>query len=261
MKSALYHGNVFHKRFRPREHALNYRVFWTYIDIDELDMLAKDNIFFSHNKFNVFSFYDRDYLDRSGQSLRAQIEAALQLAGHQAQKWSICVLTMPRFLGYVFNPLSVWFCRDEHDELKAILYEVSNTFGERHSYLIAVSSPHEAIIRQSCAKEFYVSPFIDMNMTYDFRVSPPSDIVMIDIATRDSEGLLLSAILKGRKTSLTSRALFTCAWLYPYLTLKVIIAIHWEALFIWIKGAIFYKRPPQPDKAISIISAKAHDKT
>ena len=207
---------------------------------------------FSLNRFNLFSFRDRDYGDRSGRPLRQQIEAHLAAAGIDLGGGAIRLLTMPRILGYGFNPLSVYFCHGSDGTLAAILYEVSNTFGERHSYLVPVTDPAARPIRQEAAKCFYVSPFLDMTMNYEFRVSPPEDGVAIGIIGRDGSGPMIHAVLRGDRAPLTDRSLARAFWLYPLMTLKVIAGIHWEALFIWLKGIGLRKRPPPPDLPVSL---------
>lgn len=259
MKSALYRGDVVHKRFRPRPHHLHYRVFWTLLDLDELDDLSANLPFFARNRFNLLSFYDKDHFSGTIPSLRGFIENELTTAGLRATHWQISVLTMPRLLGYVFNPLSVWFCRDDNGALKAIIYEVSNTFGQRHSYLIKVSNPDAPFIEQHCDKAFYVSPFLDMNMRYDFTIKPPAEDVMVAIATHNAEGVMLTAALKGTRLPLTGATVLSSTLLFPLQTLKVILAIHWEALFIWLKGALFHSCPPAPTSSMTHVSSEAKD--
>lgn len=259
MISALYRGHVAHKRFRPRVHQLAYRVFWTLLDLDDINILDKDIKCFSRNHFNLISFYDRDHFDGTHDDIRPFIETQLTRAGLTSSRWHISVLTMPRLLGYVFNPLSVWFCRDEHKELRAIIYEVSNTFGQRHSYLIRVSDPHVPLIEQKCSKEFFVSPFLDMDMDYHFMIKPPQDDVMIAIATHDKDGVMLTASLKGERAPLTTASLLQAVLSFPFQTLKVILGIHWEALFIWLKGALFHSCPPAPLSSITYVRPDAKD--
>ena len=174
-QSALYIGRVMHERLRPRRHKFEYSGFWFVLDIDEIDALAQRFRLFSRNRFNLFSFYDRDYGDRSGSPLRAQIERHMLAAHLVPDGGAIRVLTLPRILGYVFNPLSVYFLHRATGGLHAILWEVSNTFGERHSYLIPVEDPRALAIRQACAKALHVSPFLEMEMNYSFRVTPPAN--------------------------------------------------------------------------------------
>eukprot|EP01037_Dinobryon_pediforme_P019900 gene19900-20408_t len=221
------------------------------LDLDELDRVSRQLWFFSRNRFNLFGFHDRDYGDRSPRPLRAQIEAHLGSEGISLDGGSIRLLTMPRILGFAFNPLSVYFCYRRNGVLSAILYEVSNTFGERHSYLIRVDDPGSRPIRQRIAKSFYVSPFLDMDMTYDFRIVPPDETVMVAVSGRDDEGPMINALLQGDRAELTDRALIRAFVVYPLLTLKVVAGIHWEAMFLWLKGIGLRRRPPPPNVPVS----------
>ena len=249
--SGLYRGHVVHRRFRPRAHRLRYSVFWLLLDLDEIDDLDRQLTRFSRNRFNLFSFFDRDYGDRSGRALRGQIMAHLATAGIDTVG-RIRVLTMPRILGYVFNPLSVFFCHAPDGTLAVILYEVSNTFGERHSYLIPVADPLARPIRQSVDKCFFVSPFLDMALTYDFVVEPPDAGVMISIAVSKSDGPMLTAALAGERVELTDAALTQAFWGSPLLTLKVIAGIHWEALLMVLKRIGLHRKPVPPAHPVSL---------
>ncbi len=166
-RSALYIGRVRHHRLRPRPHALSYRVFWTLLDLDEIDGLAAGLRLFSRNRFNLYSFRDADYGDRSGRPLRPQVEAMLAEAGIAHDGGPIRLLTMPRILGYAFNPLSTYFCYRRDGSLCATVYEVHNTFGEIHSY-VAPASPEGGVLRQEAEKVFHVSPFMRLDMRYAF---------------------------------------------------------------------------------------------
>ncbi len=249
--SALYHGAVVHRRFRPRRHDLRYRLFLMAIDLDELDRLGARLRLFSRNRFNLFAFHDRDHGDGSGAPLRPQVERLLDAAGVEIAGGPIRLLCLPRILGYVFNPLSVYFCHRRDGGLAALLYEVNNTFGQRHTYVIPAAAGRGPV-RQACAKRFHVSPFLDMAMSYDFRVVPPDDTVSVAIRGSDAGGLLIAAAFAGRRGPLTDRALARTAVAYPFLTLKVIAAIHWEALRLWLKGMSFRRCPPPPETAATI---------
>jgi DUF1365 family protein len=249
LKSALYVGIVAHRRLRPRRHALRYRTFALLLDLEEIPDLAARLRLFSHNKFNLFSFFDRDY-GAGAQSLRAEVEARALRAGLDLSGGAIRLLTMPRILGYAFNPLSIYFCHARDGALSAILYEVANTFGERHNYFIPVAAGEAGgVVRQSCAKQFYVSPFMAMEMDYAFTIHPPGAQVSIAIAESDKEGLVLTATQNQTRVALTDAALARVFVSHPLLTLKVIVGIHFEALVLWLKGMRLYARPPRPDQA------------
>jgi uncharacterized protein len=233
MNPALYAGKVFHARLRPRRHKLVYRVFSLLLDLDEIGELSKRLKLFAHNSAAVFSFHDRDHGDGSG-DLRLWVEAQLGAAGIVLAAPGISMLCYPRIFGYVFNPLTVWFCRDG-DELKAILYEVHNTFGERRTYVIRVA-PGANVIEQTCAKELYVSPFVPMDCAYNFRIEAPGEKVLISIDETDPQGLLLKASFAGARQPLTDASLLRALFAYPLMTLKVTAAIHWEAMKLFFKG-------------------------
>ena len=252
MSSYLYHATVMHERLRPRRHRLGYRVVSFLIDLDELPALTQRLRFFSHNRFNLFSVYDRDHGARCDAALRPQIEGHLARAGIALEGGAIRLLTFPRMLGYVFNPLSIYFCHHRDGALRAVLYEVRNTFGEMHSYLIPVSGTASDVIRQSCAKEFYVSPFLAMDCRYEFHLAAPGARLAVTIRETDRDGPILHASLEGHRGTLSDAALFGVFLCYPLMTLKVIAGIHWEALKLWRKGLRIVERPAAPDEAVTI---------
>ena len=241
--SGLYVGTVFHRRLRPRVHALKYKIYMLLIDIDEAASLTKRLRWLAAGKFGLMSLNLSDFGDRSTTPLRQQIERNLAEAGIPGGG-PIRLLTMPRILGYGFNPLSVFFCHDREQRLAAILYEVSNTFGQRHSYLMPVvtdSNPSaDGSVRQSVAKQFHVSPFVDMDLTYRFSVIPPTgaedENAAVSITVEDGDGAMLLTSFSGQRRPLTDRNLML-AWIsHPLLTLKVIAGIHWEAILLILKG-------------------------
>jgi DUF1365 family protein len=252
---ALYAGVVRHHRLRPREHRLSYRIFMLLLDLDRLDTIFARLRLLRRGRFGLTSFEAADYGDRSGRPLRTQVDETLSAAGVPTGG-PIRLLTMPRVLGHGFNPLSVYFCHNRDGALAAILYEVSNTFGERHSYLIATprneAGGDESLLRQAAPKRFHVSPFMDLDLTYEFLVNPPDEDCSIAILVRDEEGLMFNASFAGRRQPLTDAALLR-AWLaHPLLTLKVVAGIHWEALKIWRKGVGYRPKPPPPAEAVTV---------
>ncbi len=243
--SCLYFGRVMHKRLRPFTHRFSYRCFAMLIDLDELPALDKNLKFFSYNRANIFSFFDRDHGARDGTAARRWLDSQLSEQGIDLEGGQVQVLCMPRILGYVFNPLSIWFCRHRDGRMKAIVYEVRNTFGEQHSYVEAVSEDwdEQAPLLQSCDKAFYVSPFIGMKARYNFRIRLPAKVLSVVIRQQVPEGELLVATQNGRRSKLTSMALLSTLLRYPLMTYKVMGAIHWEALRLWLKGARLTPRP------------------
>jgi len=254
MRSALYAGTVAHTRLRPKRHRLSYRVFSLLLDLDEVDELSRRLKLFGHNRPALFSFHDHDHA--GGQAPRQWVLAQMQAACISLDNPRISVLCYPRILGYVFNPLTVWFCRDG-DELKAILYEVHNTFGEWCTYVIEVKPGTDAV-EQTCAKELYVSPFIDMDCSYRFHIQPPAEKVMIGVDDIDADGLLLRASFAGERRELTDAALLKAFVAYPLMTLKVTAAIHWEALKLMLKGVpAFRHRKAAIRNATSVLTRPA----
>jgi uncharacterized protein len=253
--SALYFGTVVHHRLRPRRHALGYRIFTLLLDLDEIPALSTRLRLFAHNRFNLFSFCDRDHGPRRDGPLRPYVEAQLARAGIALPGGAIRLLCYPRVLGYVFNPLSIYFCHHRDGSLRAIIYEVSNTFGEQHSYLIPVSATPGDIVRQACAKEFYVSPFIAVAGSYAFRLTAPAERLAVHIRHADREGPILDASLEGKRAELSDAALAGAFLRYPLMTLKVIAGIHWEALLLWRKGLQPLPHPPPPADGVTICAA------
>lgn len=251
--SCFYTGTVMHRRVRPRKHKLSYRVFSLLIDLDELDALDHDVAGFGYNRFSAFSFYDRDHGPRQNAPLKPWVLGELAKAGIDTSNGPVRLLCYPRIMGYAFNPLSVYFCYRPNGELAAVLHQVSNTFHQRHSYLFPVDGPSEDIVRQTCVKELYVSPFINMGMIYNFRIKPPGADIAVSIHESDSEGALLFASFAGAQKPFTSKVLWQLFWSYPLMTLKVIGGIHWEALRLWIKGVPLVHRPEPPPEPITVI--------
>lgn len=250
-RSALYTGSVMHHRLRPKEHRLRYSIFYLLLGLDEIDALASKLRLFSHNRFNLFSFHDRDHGESGPMSLRDRIERHLQEAGIDFGG-PIQLLTMPRILGYAFNPLSIYFCHRHDGSLSAIFYEVNNTFGQRHNYLIPVSSGAKGPIRQESQKSFYVSPFMTTDMVYTFSVVPPGEDLAVSIIGRDDAGPLIVAKLTAARQDLTDASLARAFCAYPLMTIKVIAGIYWEALLIWLKGIRLQHRPLPPDRPVTI---------
>ncbi len=260
LHSALYAGSVMHQRLRPVRHRLDYRIFSLLADLDELPLLARRLRLFSLNRFNLFSFHERDYGAGPGQSLRAHVEQQLLAAGLVAGG-PIRLLSMPRILGHVFNPLSIYFCHRPDGTLQATLYEVNNTFGERHSYLIEVDGAErsDGTIAQHCDKQFHVSPFLALDMRYGFSIDPPSSAregLRIGVTASDREGAVLHARYDARRRTLDDAGLLRLFFGHPLLTIKVVAGIHWEALRLWIKGVSLHPRPAPPVRPVTIIKAK-----
>lgn len=242
-----------HRRVRPRKHKLSYRVFSMLVDLDELPTLDRDVAKFGYNRFNLFSFYDRDHGTCGNEPLKPWVLGELAKAGIDTNNGRVRLLCYPRILGYAFNPLSVYFCYRPNGELAAILHQVNNTFHQRHSYLFPVNATAGEIVRQTCVKELYVSPFIKMGMTYNFRIQPPTENIAVAIHESDADGALLFASFSGDRKPFSAKVLWQLFWSYPLMTLKVIGGIHWEALRLWIKGVPLVQRPAPPPEPVTVI--------
>ena len=251
--SALYAGSVSHQRFAPKPHRLRYSMFQLLLDLDEAQTLARRLRLFSVNRFNVFSHHDRDHGEGRPGALRAWVEDTLQESGIAIDGGRILLLCMPRLFGHVFNPLSLYFCHRPDGELAAVLCEVNNTFGERHSYLIEADPLAKGVIRQSCAKAFHVSPFMDMAMTYEFELTEPGEGIRTTVRGSDPRGApLIVASYVGRRRMLSDGALLGILIGFPLQTLKVVAAIHFEALRLWLKGVKLRPRPPAPPTPLTL---------
>jgi DUF1365 family protein len=257
--SARYAGTVMHRRWKPKRHRLRYGVFALLVDLDELPDLMRRLRLFSHNRFNLFSLSDRDFGAGDGTALKPWVEVQLARAGLEAHGIRISLLCYPRILGYAFNPLSVFFCRRARDgALIATLYEVHNTFGERHCYLIPTESDG-ASVRQECDKAFYVSPFVGMQAHYRFQILPPAERVAIVINETDAEGPLLDASFVASRVPLSDGKLLSLLARHPLMGLKVIGGIHWEALRLWLKGVTLTNRPSPPPRLVTIVQRAGDD--
>lgn len=201
------------------------------IDLDELPRLDHALKLFKWNRYGLFSFHDRDHGD--GRPLKDWLDGLLDAAGIKA-KGLRQVLCYPRIFGYVFNPLSVWFCHDEVGALKAVIYEVHNTYGERHAYVFGADG--ESLVRHDCAKEFYVSPFLAPDCRYRFRIHPPGEMVAVAIQEEEAGAPVLNASFAGNRRALTDRSLLAMLFRYPLMTVKVFAAIHFEAVRLMLKG-------------------------
>jgi hypothetical protein len=246
--ASLYVGSVMHARMKPASHRFTYEVVSLLIDLDRLDDADRASPFFSVDRFNLWSFRQSDHGPRDGTSLRAWVGRVLADAGLDLTDGRVLLQCYPRVMGYVFDPLSVYFCYGRDGGLAAAVYEVRNTFGEHHTYVAPVRAGEmsAAGLRQSRRKLFYVSPFNAVDMDYLFRLRPPTDDIAIRILATDSGGPHLAATFHGSRRALTSAALLAAWARFPLLTLKVVAAIHWEALKLWLKGLRMVPRPVAP---------------
>jgi uncharacterized protein len=250
----LYEGVVMHARMKPFAHRFSYRVFSLLTDLDQLPCLTRLSKLFSVNRFNIVSFHEKDHIDPRisplEDGIRAYVDRLLDDAA-VSRPARVLLFAYPRIFGHVFNPISVYYAYKADDTLSAVIYEVRNTFGERHSYVCPVEQGEmsAAGLRQSRTKNLHVSPFIGMGARYDFRLSAPSSELKLRILEHDDKGPLLAATFSGEALTLSSRNLVSLLVRLPLLGLKVVGLIHFEALRLWLKGAIFHRSPPPPPPA------------
>lgn len=260
MKSAIYKGLVFHKRRRPTEHVLRYRVFSMLLALDEIDELTHKLWLFSRNRWNLFSFYDKDFGQLASdkpvsasetseeESLEQYVCRELREAGIKVKPHRILLSCYPRVCGYTFNPLSLFYCLDQHDKPFAILHEVHNTFGERHTYALSVSDQErqgDSWINQTTDKALFVSPFAHMNMHYQFRLNVPQEKQVLVIRAHDEKGHLLTASYTAQRRTFSAGVLLAYFFWFPMMTFKIMFGIHWEALRLWVKKVPWFSHQPK----------------
>ena len=253
LSSCIYTGTVVHHRLAPKHHRFAYNVFSLCLDVDQIDRLDRKLKWFSRNRTNLVSFHDADFGAASSETVAAHARRILHQAQLDDSASHIMLLCYPRILGYVFNPLSVYFCyRDDH-RLGAIIYEVSNTFAERKSYVIPVADGAAGLVEQACAKEMYVSPFTSASGRYAFRVRPPAGHVQVGVDFLSRDALVLATSFMGQRRDLNDRTLLGLLARYPLMTLKVIVAIHYEAARLFLKGVPVVDRFSSPKFSTTVV--------
>ncbi len=248
--ASLYVGEVMHARLKPMGHRFSYRVMSLLIDLDRLADADRQSRLFGVNRAALYSFHEADHGKRDGTSLRAWAQRCAAERGIDLTGGRVLLLCYPRLLGYTFNPLSVYFCYRAEGDLALLIYEVRNTLGDIHPYVLPVASSEisDAGVRQQQDKLFYVSPFIEMAMRYHFRILPPGERVQLRILETDREGPLLAATFNGRHRVLNTTELLRAFLALPLVTMKIMAAIHWEAMRLWLKGA---RLVPREDETLN----------
>lgn len=252
IENGLLIADVSHARQRPKRNAFSYGVYYLCFALDEIAQLK--NGILSLNRFNLFSFHERDHAKRDGQPLEPWIRKVLADYNITQADGRVILLTLPRVLGYVFNPVSFWFCLDKDNNLRAVLSEVSNTFHDRHCYISCHEDrrPIQPDDLLRAEKVFHVSPFIDVTGYYMFRFVYRDNKIGVWIDHYNDEGLLLTTSLTGKRKPLTTRNLLHAFFRYPLVTFKVIGLIHYQAIIIWLfKGIRYRPRPIPPSTEVS----------
>ena len=247
-----------HMRMTPFAHRFRYRVFTLLLDIDRLQETCAGLRLLRLDRFGLMAFHRKDHGPRDGSDLRPWVEDLLARHGRPRPD-RIWLLSFPRLLGYAFNPLSVYFCTNADGALESVVYQVKNTFGDQHPYVVAADTAPDGAARHGVDKGFFVSPFIGMDQAYRFTIRAPQARLALKIRQHDGNGPWLIATQNGNRRPLTDAQLLR-QWLsHPLMTVKVITAIHWQALRLWVKGATFhpYTGPyPDPDATSPTIGAR-----
>jgi len=247
MKSRIYKGLVKHQRIEPRAHEFTYSLFMMYVDLDELQNVFKPYWLWSVNAPGVASFHRKDHFGDSNVELSDSIRTLVCEKTGSRPEGPIRLLTHFRYFGYVFNPLSLYFCYDDLDStVEYVVAEVMNTpWKERHCYVL--SNDHHEMKRLSAShqKEFHVSPFMDLNMEYRWKIQFPDELLNVKIENWQGDKKIFNAVIDLQKSEVNSKNLINVLLNYPLMTLKVISAIHFEALKLWMKGIVYVPHSKQ----------------
>jgi DUF1365 family protein len=245
MNSCLYECTVFHRRLAPKRHEFLYRVFYFLLDLDEFEEVNRTMHLFKVNRPGLYSFRDNDHISHGAATAKENILHYLREQRVEAPVGKILLLTLPRVLGHVFNPISVFFCLDPEGNPLVAVAEVGNTFGEWKPYLVPLTPDGSFHLRT--VKHFYVSPFSDLDLEFDFRFDFPGDRLRLFIDDYRGEEKELVSTMTGTRVPLTDATLLRFTLRYPLLTLKIILGIHWEAFRIWRKGITARRKEAQPE--------------
>jgi hypothetical protein len=246
--SGIYSGTLRHRRFEPVLHQFTYPIFMSFLDIDRIPELMRVARFASHNHFNWTSFDDRDHLGNPAQTLRERLSTDAAANGVRLPDGPIFLLTHLRYLGYAFNPISLFYCYGGTGCLEAVLAEVNSTFGERRNYWLTDANRQRSDATRShrfrCAKTMHVSPFMAMEFDYDFVLTPPAERLVAHMNVLPAEGRgFFDATLVLRHEPWSAAALRHALLKFPWMTAKVIGGIHWEALKLYLKKTPVFTHP------------------
>ena len=245
-RNLIYKATLMHCRLKPNIHKFIYNIFYFFINIDDLNGLNKKYIFFSYNKFNIFSINDKDHGFRNKTKIKSWLKEILKNIKINIFDTKIFIFTIPRILGYSFNPLTIFFCYDKKNNLKALIYEVKNTFNEQHSYIFKINKKllKKKYLKHSSKKNFHVSPFWPMHINYNFIITEPKKNFFSKIKMIKENDEIFHASLKCKSNEINFKNLLYLMIQYPFTAIKVVLAIYYEAFKIFFfKKAKYYKKP------------------
>lgn len=244
--SAIYECKVLHHRLTPKEHRFAYHVFYLWLDLDELNSLSTRLRFFKRNHCALFSFFDVDHIVKDSANTKENVLQIIQEAGVDTSRISkIRLLTFPRVIGYIFNPVCFYYCFDADEQPICAVAEVTNTFHEQKPYVLTELDQDR--FRLVTPKHFYVSPFLDLDLKFDFKLRLPTEHLEIHVDDREGDQRAILTSLTGKRREMTDKSLLICALKYPLLTLRVIFLIHWQAFRLWMKGLHVYRKGARAD--------------
>jgi len=245
MESALYVGRLRHRRFTPKKHSFEYPVFLSLLDVDEIPEIMQRSPLSSYARWNVVSYFERDHFGDPAKSLRKRIEADARKNNVALPDGKIFLLTHLRYFGYVFNPVSFFYFYDAQGQLRQMMAEVNNTFGESHNYWLTPENERKAAAAQryTSEKRMHVSPFMGMDLDYDWIFTEPGERLVAHMNTLQDGKPFFDATLRLQRREWTRAELHRVLAAYPLMTARVIGAIHWEALKLWIKRVPVFAHP------------------
>ena len=246
---SLWPGRTIHARLKPFEHRFRYPIAYIGLDIDRLDEAAAQSRFFSVGKFNLLGFYPQDHGPRNGTSLSEWASGQFAQIGVDVSRCSVRLLCQPRVLGYQFNPISLWIAHDHDGDVRGLLYEVHNTFGDAHTYAVRIDTP--ADLHHSAAKHLHVSPFFTVEGEYAFSLRQEGDRVSLGIRKTVCGKTDFTASMTVSRKPATDASIWNFFLRQPFSTHRTIASIHWEALRLWLKGARYQPRPVPPSRALT----------
>ncbi len=255
MNSCLYQSRVAHARLAPARHAFEYSVFYCWIDLDELSEVDRQSRLFGVNRRALYSFHEEDHLQSSPGNLKTDIIQWLKLQNVEVPAdCRIRVVTLPRFLGYVFNPVSFIYCYDAAENLLCGIAEVGNTFGEKKLYLLPRKSSSRDAAFARVPKRFYVSPFSDLDVEFEFEMAAPADKLNVRVDDYEGGEKVFLSTLAGQRRPLTTSQLTKLTVSCPAVTAKVIFLIHWQALLLWMKGFRWFAKADRPERQTNVLN-------